>query len=514
MASAAIPLADRMQIDGEEEEEKETSASSSCVLDRSADQEEEEEEEDVDDLTDAVSIIKQHQTVTPLYRQLWQHPGNKELEQQVLKHWFRYFQALDLVEAKHPWSHTDVGWLALCRSRTGPHSSCVVQSIAESWVKMAVIACQHTPASRRYWPSAKEWSDFTQEAASVCATWFCNPNPVALVRKLQAVDFTRIADEELESRYHERRQPRSMRLAMELAEKKKQSAKKNRPGAAKRRKLLGLSAEQEEIEQAEQVSEEAVGCLWRNTAEELAIGYVPLVKRLYYRVELEEALAKEWPEVKPLGFTRACFTRITQWVNKTCETEPTEELTEMYRNLANEWWTPLGAETKRYRSRDTRTDVMPPLLRLQDELGVDLSQHLHDRSLIRPHEIAATQPDNDLHQYWEPLFLALFHALCMQKYSLDWLKEYWLPHPIEHVRSLRQEYHRTGRDKLPQLFWLKRKCNVFYKRKRMVCQGVVHAVLCWLYIVATDFDGFHEGGECIQEGVIDLLLDVPNAIQS
>lgn len=415
---------------------------------------------------------------------------NVELQRKVASGWHTYFNELN-AEGMMRVSRTDMAFIALCLAQACSKPSLTqgvnLGSITQVYGDMIVLSCQHTQESRQYWPSAEEWVNLRDRISGVVVTFFDTGISArqTLIEQLNA-DKTVVSTNPLLPHLH---------IPPLLAAEKEKRARK-----------LALDKENGvKVDSREEVSEEAMGLLWRSSPEELAFNFVRVASRLVHCVEqdLHFAIQTQMPEcVLPSSIHE----HVRTWVKQRCSVEQIEELTMLFRNIANEWFWPVGASTHRWRNTHTRTDLLDSLTVLNDEVGVELGQHLHDRSLARPSAIAADTKG----LFWDALFMALFSYMMLQRLKLNWRELYFFQDA--HSSALAQRLasdHFMGDEKRPVIVYLQRKYWIVYKEALAPCSDLAHSILSWLYIVRQDFGGKLENTEDVNT-IIAIFLSPSN----
>jgi len=471
---------------------------------------------ETDDLTDHASLAKQAATVQ-LFFDLRAQPTMRDVAH-VQALWRRYFEPLNL--ATHPCAHkdgttrqnalaisyTDMGFIALCRmwDHASRAAGATGQWIADTHMHLVSIASQHTPASRDYWPPADEWAALKARVARVvCLYMDTGPRGrVRLIEQLQESEFKPIDDAALVARYQECRNPQTLQDHVERLRRKAEAAR---------------IAGKREDEIKEDASIEAAGSLWRNTPDDLINNYVRIASRTVRKVDLDNELVHTYRTTTLAApeFNRWVFEGAHQWVRAKCGVEQTEEMTKLFRDTANRWWCPMGAETDRFRDKATRTDTTAPLQVLEMEIGIDMSQHLHDRSLAKLVTIASERC-----VFWDALFLSLFQYYMMQSMRLDFTRDYVLYDA--HTRAAQERMRRLlflGKEKRPVVVRLQRRWWIHHQQQLVLCEhGLVHAILAWLLILDTWYDRRTENGNRLDgaiavffaSGVLNSLVPTTN----
>jgi hypothetical protein len=414
-----------------------------------------------------------------------------------LADWHDHFDDLNTVTKDSYFSLTDMAFVAqsltlYCES-ADVRAGVTIHSIAQAYVELVVIGCQHTLDAREYWPSPADWNKLKLRIAGVVAVFFdSGPRTRAeLIARINSESFAfEDMPEALRFPFLTRKTPPSL-----LADKeKKRKALEDALQAGKR-----VSREDRD-----EVSEEGAGLMWRNTGEELVNNFVRMAARTIHVVERHNGLWTMFTHKPAPRFTRQTIARAERWVVAKCQVEQTEELTMLFRNTANEWFWPLGAATHRFRNAYTRANKADALTVLADELGVDLSQHLHDRSLGRLD--ALSKETGGL--YWNALFTALFVYTMRQRVRMDWLAHYFFSDLSPQAETRIHAEHYMGDDKRPIVLQLCRRWLVFHNKTYLDCGcSLLHAVLTWLYIVQTEFGGQLENTEDIREVCAVFLED-------
>lgn len=403
--------------------------------------------------------------------------------------WQRHYEwlsAVPSVGAHFGLAPADVCFKAICHSwlceRRAAYAASSLQHLAHAHAELVVLSCQHTEEARSCWPSAEEWLRLKDRIACVVVDLLeCEADERQMLVD-QLSDDTRQHFEalppELSRAYEARRMPPL--LAHELEARRRKAEEDRARGRTK--------------DIVDGTSEEAQGALWRNTAAELVDNFLYLSSRVWREVERQNALAARFPVEEAPRLNEQTLERMRKWVRDKCAIEQTEGLTELFRRLANESFWPLGTATRRYREARNRYDETDALTLLNEEVGVDLGQHLHDLSLRRLSEHAAAAAAHSL--FWDALFLALFATTLMQRAQLDWLREYFCAQPFSRAwrRRLVQRHYR-GALKCPVVLPLQRRFFVFHQERLLLCSSLLQAVGVWLYLVREEFAGVLENTE-------------------
>ncbi len=354
-----------------------------------------------------------------------------------------------------------------------------IQWFAETHATMVVWSCQHTKESREFWPSNDDFKELRRKVSGVVVNFFVLGDRFKLALQLQAdeVKFKTLSLD-LSKAYQERKLPGSL-VAHKAAGLAKRKAEAIKELMARGEETTAVETEIEDNDE----DEETMGLLWRNDAGELVKNYVRFSSRFSQKVIFDNSWIDRWMVVEGDGlrFKRAVELGLFQWVRMKCKTEQPEDLTEMFRNIASESFWPIGAEKNKFRLRETRNDKETSQTLLQNEIGVDLAQMLHEDSLVRP-DVTASDPQG---LYWDSLLLVLIHFVLRQTVRVEWINEYVLIHPHSHdsQRRLIRPDHYNQLDKCPVIVRLQRKWWVFHKQKLHPTKSLADAVLQWVYHV-------------------------------
>ncbi len=405
-----------------------------------------------------------------------------------------------------PRSGTDVIFLALCHEWARPEHApplaegeddrLSIEWVGDTFRQMQILACQHTAQSRAYWPTEQQWARLKHCLARVVVTYF-DHSPQRHVQWVEQLDkhvfrgLDPARDED--QRWLECVTPALLREEMEAAANK-----------ARR------ETEEEGAEPLrEDAAEEAAGSLWRSSADELANNYVRLASRLVYVVDLQHDLLHLYPATHGVAaprFTAATYQRMYAWLVRRCAIELGEKTTEMFRDTANLWWTPLGAETHQFRDKESRDENPRPLQVFESEVGVRLGQHMHQRSGTKfvAADVAAAFPGSPTAAgpcgiFWAPLFVAVFHTHVMQATRCNWAGKFVVS-AVPHSRKWRERMeaeHIYGCDPRPLMLPdLARRFWVFHHKQLLPCQSFAHMFLTWCWLMLGDeFHGETENCE-------------------
>lgn len=396
----------------------------------------------------------------------------------VERQWRRYFLALNLEPAQCAdmcVSYTDVGFVALCHAwASAPgelfergHALFVgcsgapldASCLAAIHAELVVVSCQHTLLSRRAWPSAAQIWALRRRVARAVVRFLDTGRTgrASLVTQLASV-----VEQPPSELLQERRTPQLLLRAQLEARQKR---------------------EREGAPPEEDASEEASGALWRSSPQELAASFVRLASRVFYKLDSDTQLVAAYPAAAAPSVRPQALERLRQWVRARCRVEQTDEMTKAFRDFANASWCPLGTETARYRSRETRSDVTAPLQMLEGELGMDLGQHLHDRSLAQLSELAADADG----LFWDALLLTLFAQALFQSVRMDWRS--LCLHAHAHTLASQAAMADVSMDveKRPLVVLLERRWRVLHRQQLMDCDSLAHALLCWMQLVRSEF---------------------------
>ncbi len=406
-------------------------------------------------------------------------PIGSERRLKLEQEWMLHFEKLNLeVLETNGMSGADLVFEAMCWSMwcEDPTISKEVniQWLAQTHATLVVWSCQHTKESREFWPTEDQYRALRRRIAGVVVHFLVQQDRFQVASKLEGdhLKFTTLSMA-LSKAYQARKNPDS------LVARKAASFAKRKAEAIKELMARGEDTSTVDAELSDDVEiEEAKGMLWRNDATELINTYVRLASRVVRKIEFDNQWVKRWAveaSYQQPRFKKAAVQGLYDWVRTRCKTEQPEELTEMFRDVASESFWPIGAETHKFRLRETRNDKETSQTLLQNEIGADLAQMLQEDSLVRP-SVTASDPHG---LYWEALLLVLIQFSLFQTTKVDWMKEYVILHPHTHDsqrRMIRLDHHNQI-DKCPVLVLAQRKWWVFYKQKLFPTSGFADAVL-------------------------------------
>lgn len=456
----------------------------------------------IDDTTDAVRLERQADAYARA-RHLRRMPSDARLARQVQRRMRRFFLPMNLeltpdpnrrraqpfapiVQGPIAVSATDHLFAAWCHhlvAQAPEDDEVSYQWIGETFLELVVVACQHTAASRVYWPSSEAWRALRLRVAHVIVRYFDH----GAVHRRKLLDlmtstefvFHATASPALTALFEERKWPASVRRQRD-----------EEVEADKRRVAEG------EESQLKEVAVEMQGYLWRcATPEQLIVQYHHIAARTVFVVDLQNRLVERYgvDMLPPLEFNPDVLTNAYEWTKAKCRIELTEQDTKLFRDTANRWWAPLGAETHASRDATTRDDPPAPLQILEGELGITISKNYHMRSLLPPPKQADLHPTNadadDTSLFWEALFLTLFHNECMRTLDLNFIERYVYEcgHARTTVKRMLVKSHKGKMPKRPFLVRLQRHWHLFHRGKlRRTCHGLLGAILAWLYILHTE----------------------------
>jgi hypothetical protein len=417
--------------------------------------------------------------------------------------WLRHFLAISVAEKGNmQLARSDVCFIALCWSRMAERPQLLGevcwQWVALTFVEIVNISCQHTSDSRAYWPAPESWAELLEMVSAVVAVYVegASQKRQMLLKQCEASKDGREARLQFEQlpvdlieRYTSRQEPPSLLAHLENTRRK---------AAAERAKG--------ESDVREEVSEEARGAIWRNTAPELLANYVRMASRLYRSVTLHNAMVARYEKDPPYNLTPMALNQAFHWLYNKCRVDQPDEVRAHFRDLANEWFYPLGAETERYRDKRTRDDLEQPLTVLNTEIGMDLSQHLQECTLKKLVDIGSNQ--DALH--WDALFLTLLDNVFKQRVQIHWRREYVFTTEQEvHSPALRKrmesEHYQGVTNKRPLILKLQRRFWLFEGKRLRACHNLCHAVLSWMHRVRSGFIGVLECTTDVR-AVIDSVL--------
>ena len=349
-----------------------------------------------------------------------------------------------------------------------------LQVINEVFVRTAVFSSQHTEDSLVRWPTDLEWARYKTLVSEMMVHHFRKPTTDALYEKLQTFKPRTVSPAELEDEFVERKMPEGLRIELELLRKKAE-------------KDIARGKADVKVD----VSEEASGALWREAPEEICANLPFRVARLICKVDFDEALLLQfppWPEAE-VQFTPSTYTRAKRWLVQKCTIEQPEDVTALFRELANTMFWPLGSDTEKYRSRITASNLNTSLDILSNEIGANLAQYLHDR-MLKPLDELLRQTSGVAPMFWDAIFLAIFEFDIIQRLNFKWLDDYFIVNPHEE-KSRRRMNSRRFKGVLDQRPYVVSACRqkwILFRRRLIPCRtSTVHSVLHVLHLVDTQF---------------------------
>lgn len=400
--------------------------------------------------------------------------------------WGGLFLELNAVDPRHDISGTDMGFLALCHAYVAqkPPGSPTPPLVwlPECFQALAVIASQHTPDSRTSWPEDGAWIALGDRIAQVAVAYLATRRTRA--RLAHALESGATAFEAGTA-------PAGLRAEFE--------ALRTPPALVADRQRRKREAEERKETLAE-VGPEGVGAMWRlDPPEELVGNFLRLAARTVHAIETNTGARDLFPVAGEVPrFTAAARARALAWARSKAAIEQTDEFLMQFRQMAMRWLWPLGAETHYRRDPRTRNDAPEPLTTLGEELGVELTQLLHDSTLRRMTVLA----EDTVSVTWEALFASFVDNTLRQRLRVQWLRDY-VAQPDEADRLLAET--RMGDDPRPLLARVCKRWQVLHRHEWYPCEDLVHAVLLWVYLVRTAFDGELEAGVDLAASLDELL---------
>lgn len=416
-------------------------------------------------------------------------PMDNSLRLELQPRWHEYFEMLN-EELQAGVSITDVGLKAICMSLfyedPSIHTEMDLSSVSLAFVYLVIVACQHTPESRLYWPDADEWRHIKRLLVGVITIYFdCGPEYMAgLIARIDSPGFSFDSaplSDTLRKQYQSRFMPPA--LAEILRKQKRAIELKRKQGVSNIK---------------DSVSEESSGAIWRNTADELVRNFVSRTARVMHKVEFDNTLVARHPSGNDtVRITSVQVQAARKWVLDRLKCEQPEEISELFRTLALQWSLPMGWETLRYRSKETASDIEVPMTTLSAQIGLNLASMLSDEAMRPLKEVA--EDSNSMH--WDALFLALFDYCMKQRVRLDWCAVYFSTQPQSAATRARMESPMLANDsnKRPMVIQAQRRFWLFHHNCMEPFGGLVHAVLAWLHVAATQFGCIMENRENVEE---------------
>lgn len=448
-----------------------------------------------------------------------------EMMERVRQDWFRWFMPLSMETlcGAYGIAWTDMGFVAMCHvwARRSDDEDLTFTDIWHSWVELVVIGSQHTSASAAQWPTQADWESVRTHMAQVVRRYLSGApaSRTALIRQLEQVEDGEAKDakpahvigvlpDELTAALAEREMPPSLAL-FKKQERETMAAKV-------------LTGEMRESDVRQEASIEAQGAMWRATATDIVHNFTRLATRTMFKVDRDNALAAGFPRVAPRVFNRHVYVRAYAWVVARCETEQTDAMTKLFRDTSNTWLHPMGSDTHRYRAKLTRNDLCGAQGMLRDEIGIDLMQHMHERSMVRMKTLAATHPgvntSADACLLWSPLFLVLLHYALLQHTAKKVVFLDTYVHSQSHERASRarmDESYFRGMPRRPLLVLAQRRWWLHHGHAlHGPHDSLLHAVLEWFYMLASEFRGKNEDGYDVSKvGSIFLGADLETCLR-
>lgn len=484
---------------------------------------------------------------------------------EVSRTWRRYFLILNLefstpkMQINHiRMSKSDMGFMSLCRAWASapgeiypashmlfaeerpekgkinyPDDICL-QWVQATHAELVNLSCQHTELCKNQWPSLQKFTALKRRVARVIVRWF-DKDHAAHMELIDLIETESAHYADIDAHVASGEVPKGNLKSARIAFQE-------RKHPARLVKMLAHEAAMRNPE--DPVSEnsiEAEGALWRDTPTELVSNYVRIAARVFYKAESDFALLDKYynrdrKDAPPMR--QQLFNRVREWVTHKCKTEQTESIKRRFRDTANLSWCPLGTDTHRWRSKITRSDATAPLTMLEGELGIDIAQHMHHRSVQPWPNICATSDDDDtgLAIMWDALFETLICAHILHTTTVQFRELYLItdPHTQESIQRIEdmsmtdkkrplivyiarnwyvltlsplepevpQEECREGEEGDDEMMLSADEASILKalrsqgtsssarprRQELLECNGIVHAFLAWLYIIYSEFD--------------------------
>jgi hypothetical protein len=412
--------------------------------------------------------------------------------------------------------------------------------------KLVILGCQHTPERLNSYPSVEEIEELKTEVCAFIVQHYHSIEDTMLPlveewnkteneentelqkitkqleeeeEKLKQKKIKDLEDDDLEGQYlfmseekkQEKERERNIRKIKDKITSSKYKVKSYQDMPENVRKevekllyrdveVLTKSSDEDVRKAAGGISDSNLGFLFTQTANDLVLKLIPLANRIFFQILLERRLSVRYsyvPAEELGGIPPTAFENFRKWLIDRCKKDFSDEFPVKYREIGFELRIPMGSRIALYRKAQTRSDAMPALSIIENELGYDQAEYQGELATMNLLEVAS----NTSHTQYEVLCLAMFNYMLKHELRIDFLADYYIrPTMFYMYFNAFDEKKVNNRPRRPLITFLQHRWCIHHNDRWIKCDNVIELLIRWIFLIQKDFKGETHDGKNIMSG--------------